>query len=75
MDIDILSVLDKMDAFRRKHENDKPATPDYCMRCLEAILAGAAGYKSRTDWTDALKENPESEYSKGLLNYGIVFHG
>ena len=75
MDIDVLAVLDEMDSFRRKHENDKPATPDWCMRCLEAILAKAAGYNSRTEWTDALKGNPESAYCKDAMDLGHLFHG
>lgn len=73
--IDVLAVLDEMDAFRRKHENDKPATPDWCMRCMEAILAKAAGYNGRTSWTDALSGNPTTQYSKDIEKFGVDFHG
>lgn len=73
--IDILAVLDEMDAFRRKHENDKPATPDWCMRCMEAIFAKAAGYDDRMSWTGALSANPDTKYSKDLEKFGVAFHG
>lgn len=75
MNIDVLAVLDEMDAFRRKHENDKPATPDWCMRCMEAILAKAAGYDNRMSWTDALSENLATQYSRDLEKLGIAFNG
>lgn len=64
MEINVLKVLDEMDKFRRKHQNDIPSCPDWCMRCMEAILAEAAGHKDRNDWTEALKANPDTEYHK-----------
>lgn len=75
MGIDVLAVLDEMDAFRRKHENDSPVTADWCMRCMEAILANAAGYKGRTSWTDKLLENSNTEYSKAISERGYLFRG
>lgn len=51
MEINVLAVLDEMDAFRRKHYFDKAQTPDFYMRAMEAILARAAGYKSRMEQT------------------------
>lgn len=67
MNLDVLTVLDEMDSFRRRHYRDEQPTPDFYMRALEAILARAAGYRSRTEWTSALKET-NSEYAKDLLN-------
>ena len=61
-----LEVLDKLDGFRRDHYYDAPATPDWCMRAMEAIVAQAAGYDSRTDWTEALKVAPQSRYARDL---------
>ena len=61
--IDILRILDEMDDFRRKH-HQHPA--DWCMRCMEAILAGAAGYEDRNEWTEELKADPGSAYAKYL---------
>lgn len=73
MEINVLDILDKMDEFRRNHQNGKQNTPDFCMRVMEAILAKAAGYTSRNDWTDALKENPASRYSSDLQDPTIRF--
>lgn len=67
MEINVLAVLDEMDAFRRKHYFDKTPTPDFYMRAIEAMLARAAGYKSRTEWTDKLKEF-DSQYNRDLNN-------
>lgn len=61
-EIDVLAVLDQMDEFRRTHQNDKQHPADWCMRCMEAILATAAGYESRNDWTEELKAIPGSLY-------------
>lgn len=74
-EIDVLALLDEMDSFRRTHQDERQAFPDYCMRVLEAMVAKAAGYTSRADWTEALKRNPDSAYSKDLLNYGVAFRG
>ena len=65
-EIDILDLLDQLDQFRRKHQNERQHPSDYCMRCMEAIVARAAGYESRVDWTDALKADNTSRYSRDL---------
>lgn len=74
-EIDVLALLDEMDSFRRAQESKREVYPDYCMRVLEAMVAKAAGYTSRADWTEALERNPDSAYSKDLLNYGVAFRG
>lgn len=61
-----LEVLDRLDGFRRDHYYDVPPTPDWCMRAMEAIVAQAAGYDSRTEWTEALKADPQSRYARDL---------
>lgn len=53
-----LDILDELDEFRRNHQNERKAPSDYCMRVMEAIVAKRAGYKSRADWTDELKQIP-----------------
>lgn len=67
MNIDVLDVLDQMDEFRRNHYFDKQPTPDFYMRAMEAMLAKAAGYNSRSEWTEALK-NTNSRYKRDYTN-------
>ena len=64
--VDVLKVLDEMDTFRREHQNSNQHPSDWCMRCLEAILARAAGFEGRNAWTSALRANENSQYSKDL---------
>lgn len=66
MEINVLQILDKMDKFRREHQNEKTSPADYCMRVLEAIVAEAAGYTERNEWTEILKADKSTEYSKDL---------
>lgn len=66
MEINALQVLDKMDKFRRDHQNEKIAHADYCMRFMEAIVAEAAGYSNRNEWTEILKADKSTEYSKDI---------
>lgn len=73
MEINALDILDKLDEFRRNHQNEKQHPSDWCMRAMEAIVAEAAGYTSRNDWTDTLKESPESRYSRDLKDITIRF--
>ena len=49
---------------KEEHQDEKVSPPDWCMRVLEAILAKEAGFKGRAEWTDTLKANPETFYSK-----------
>lgn len=62
--VDVLAVLDLLDEFRRKHQNDKQHPADWCMRCMEAIVAKEAGYTGRNEWTDELLADPETAYHK-----------
>ena len=64
MELDVLKILDEMDDFRRRHQNAIQDPPDYCMRVLEAILAKAAGYNSRNDWTEALAADSATKYAE-----------
>ena len=61
-----LQILDEMDAIRRKHYGALPPPCDYYLRAMEAVVARAAGYDSRSDWTDALKEDKQSRYYHDL---------
>lgn len=59
----ILDILDSCEEIRRNAENNPAAYPtDYTIRLIEAIVAGAFGYKDRNQWTDELKNTPESRY-------------
>ena len=49
-----LHLLDQMDVIRRKHSGSLPPPCDYYMRSMEAVIARAADYESRNEWTDAL---------------------
>lgn len=64
--INTLELLDELDQFRRSHQNDQQHPSDWCMRVMEAIVAKAAGFDSRCEWTDALRANENSIYSKDL---------
>ena len=65
-DMSPLELLDKLDEFRRRHQNDKLHPSDWCMRVMEAIVARAHGFGDRMEWVQALKERQESQYSRDL---------
>ena len=69
----VLKVLDEMDEFRRTHQDSRQHPSDFCMRCMEAIVAKAAGFQSRCDWTDALRADENSIYSIDLKENGHLF--
>lgn len=62
-----LEILDKLDEFRRKHQDDKQHPSDWCMRVMEAIVAEAFGFEGRNSWTDALATDPNSRYYRDVL--------
>ena len=64
MEINALQLLDKLDKFRREHQNERQHPSDFCMRAMEAIVAEAAGYKSRVDWTEELKADASTIYNQ-----------
>lgn len=53
--LDALDILKKLEDFRLTHQDYKQHPSDWCMRVMQAIIAREAGYKSRNDWTDAIK--------------------
>lgn len=61
-----LEVLDKLDEFRRGHQNERLYPSDWCMRCMEAIVARACGFEGRSAWTEALSADPSSRYHRDL---------
>lgn len=63
VEVDILALLDRLEAFRRRCETDPPPV-DNRIRILEAFVAELGGYSSRPDWVEALIDDPESEYSE-----------
>ena len=55
----ILAQLEK-----RRHEyGNKPAESDYSYRAAQAIIAAAAGFRDRNEWTDELKMNGYAVYA------------
>ena len=73
IEIDVLAILDEMHRFRRTHQDKNKDPTDYCMRVMEAILARSAGYEGRTSWTDELRNNSRSMYSKDLKENPALF--
>lgn len=62
-----LKLLDDIEEVRQKaRENSKNYPTDYAVRLITAIVSDYVGYKSRVDWTDELKEHPESKYATRL---------
>lgn len=61
--VNALQVLDEIDALRREHEHDKRQDNDFMLRVACAIIAKAAGYESRVDWCEALKNDSTTKYS------------
>jgi hypothetical protein len=56
-----LWVLAKLE--KRRHEyGNKPSESDYSYRVAQAILAEAAGFRGRIEWTDALKADGYEVY-------------
>lgn len=66
-EINVLEILAEMEHFRIGHQNERQHPADWCMRCMQAIVAKKAGYKSRNDWTEILATEPveyENERSR-----------
>lgn len=63
-----LHILDSMEEIRQKAAEHPANYPvDYTIRLLSAIVADSFGYQNRTDWTNKLKEIPESKYATRIL--------
>lgn len=69
---EILELLDRLDKFRRRHQDNQQHPADWCMRMMEAMIAQAGGYQSRNDWTEALKADDTTAYSQDMKN-GMLF--
>ena len=69
---EILELLDRLDKFRRAHQDDRQHPSDWCMRMMEAIVAQAGGYQSRNGWMAALKADDTTAYSNDMEN-GMLF--
>ena len=62
-----LKLLDDIEEVRQKAiENPKNYPTEYTVRLITAIVSEYVGYNSRVDWTDKLKEHPESKYATRL---------
>ena len=60
-EINVLEVLAEMEDFRKRNQNERKSPSDFCMRCLEAILARAAGYEDRMEWIEDLQALQDEE--------------
>lgn len=65
-----LQILDDMDEARRMHEYDVAAS-DWSFRVAEAIIAKAAGFNSRNEWTEALSANQSTKYSQAYISVPV----
>lgn len=55
---DRICIFRRTEAYIERHKNQGyPEPSDYAIRFCEAVVAGFAGYKSRSLWTDALCED------------------
>ena len=61
-----LELLDELDAFRRGHQDERLHPSDWCMRCMEAIVARACGFEGRSEWNEALSADPSTRYHRDL---------
>ena len=56
-----LWLLSKLEVRRHEYAG-KPSESDFSYRAAQAIVAEAAGYKDRNEWTDELKANGYEVY-------------
>ena len=62
-----LKLLDSIEEIRQKVVEQPAQYPiDYTIRLITAIVAQYIGYESRCDWTDELKQYPQSNYFRRL---------
>jgi hypothetical protein len=54
-------VLLEMERFRQDREHESIGNPDWHIRVCQAIVAKAAGYKDRTDWSGPMFEQVQEE--------------
>lgn len=66
-----LALLDRVEHFRRHHQDDAKHPADFCMRAISAIIAEAAGYGSRLDWCNTLKNRGNTFYTADLRDSNI----
>lgn len=54
-------ILLEMERFRQKHESESLGNPDWYIRVCQAIVAQAAGYENRNDWSTPMFEQVQAE--------------
>lgn len=62
--LDILDSLEEVRQLTAEHPENFPI--DYVIRLCSSIVANAYGYQSRKEWTEELKQHPESRYATRL---------
>jgi hypothetical protein len=60
-------ILLEMERFRQEHEWDSLRNPDWFIRHCQAIVAEAAGYKIRLEWSGPIEEQVSAERKKKAL--------
>ena len=69
-----MAILDRVEYFRRHHQNDRNYPADYCMRAIAAIVAEAAGYDNRMAWTAELNGTKNSLYAADMRDNGRSYN-
>jgi len=54
-------VLLEMERFRQKHEHEDNRSPDWYIRVCQAIVARAAGYNDRNEWSTPIFDQVMAE--------------
>lgn len=54
-------ILLEMERFRQKHESESTGNPDWYIRVCQAIVAKAAGYENRNEWSLSMAEQVIAE--------------
>ena len=54
-------ILLELERFRQEHEHETSGNPDWYIRVCQAIVAKAAGYENRNDWSLPMFEQIQAE--------------
>lgn len=73
--LDVEEIKSTLSEYRQRVEEKPLAYPkDYLVRLISAKVAEAAGYESRKDWTQQLREKDDSCYAKRYYGVCGEFH-
>ena len=69
----VLEILDDIEERRQQDAENNNGYFDYDLRCIAADVAKYGNFESRADWTDQLRDDPNSKYHKRYYTE-FVFH-